>query len=76
MMEKQNVEAAKIILESIIDANLAFCTNASDLISTSNTTDLPDKLTNIVLKVASQDTLILITLLAILQTKKVRKKHG
>jgi len=59
-----------------IDANLAFCTGISDLISTSNITDLPDRLTDIVLKVASQDTLILIAILAILQTKKVRKKNG
>lgn len=57
-----------------IDANLSFCTGISDLISTSNTTDLPDRLTDIVLKVASQDTLILISILAILQSKKVRKR--
>jgi len=69
-----NIELAELFLELFIDINLAYCTDISDLLTMGNCPDLADRLTDVVLKTVSQDTIILIGILAILQTKKVRKK--
>ena len=69
---KTNVKLVEIILKVSIDTNLAFCTNISDPPYVIDSLDLVDRLTKLILNIASQDTLIFMGILNILQTKKVR----
>jgi len=64
------LKGIEAILEISIYANLAYCSTISDSLTGSNTSDLADKLTNIVLKIVSEDTLIFIGILNILQNKR------
>jgi len=72
--KKTHLKLAENILEITIDTNLVFATRLYDSLSGSKPSDLADRMTNLVLNVVSEDTLIFICILNILQLKKVRKK--
>ena len=71
--KKCYLKLAENVLEVAITANLIYATNISDPPYVNNTSDLADRCTNIVLNIISEDTLIFIFILDILQNKKVRK---
>jgi len=72
--KKNPLKLIENILEMCIASNLVFCTKMSDCPYINNTSDLADRLTNIVLKIVSEDTLIFICMLNILQIEKVRNR--
>ena len=72
--KKTFLKLAECILEESIRCNLMYCTRMSDSISQDKNADLANKLTNIVLRLVSEDTEIFMYVLALLQIKKVKSK--
>ena len=72
--KKTTLKLIETILHMAISSNLVYCTTISDAIDVNDPSDLGDRMINLVLNTVSEDTLIFICILNILQLEKMREK--